>query len=109
MAPATKKKPKAEVRKPVAKKRQPARRAKAKAPTSKRVPIAVVRALAAALERDGDAWQVQSLTDVLAKIGDARAPAAAASVLGHTRKGTSLARAYLKALGGDTAAADEVV
>ena len=96
-------------------KAQPAK-AKAKAQPAKakpaKLPVAVLRELEAALERQDLAWQVQGLSEALAKLGDARAPAAATTLLSRTRKGSPLARAYLRALGDDPAvahAANEVV
>ena len=102
MAPAPKKKPKAAPRK-----KKPAT---AKMPAAK-MPVALVRGLADALGRDGEAYQVGGLAEKLAPLGDAKAAAAARAVLAHTRKGAPLARAYLKALVEDDAseAANEVV
>ncbi|HEY5952543.1 MAG TPA: SMI1/KNR4 family protein, partial [Kofleriaceae bacterium] len=114
MAPATKNKPKPAAKKTSAKPRgggkpkQPAKpKPAAKKPSKPRaakpaklpkLPIAIVRELGAALERNEPAWQVQGLTEALGKLGAARAPAAAAALLAQTKKGSPLARAYLTAL-----------
>src|SRR5258706_12614658 len=104
MAPATKKKPKPAAKEPAAKKptaRKPAAK-KAKQPSKPaKVPIAVVRGLATALEREGDAWQVCGLAEQLGKLGDSRAAAASPPALAHTPKGNAVARAYLEALAAD--------
>jgi hypothetical protein len=116
MAPAAKRKPKPAAKKAPAKRRTKqkaaAKPAKAK-PAAKqpKIPVAILRELGEAIERNEPAWQVQGLTESLAKLG-ARAPSAAAGLLAHTRKGSPLARAYLIALGdGDKAveAANQVV
>lgn len=95
------KKQKPAARKAVAKKAAP--RAQATKPA--KIPVAVLRDLEAALLRTEPAWQVQGLTESLAKLG-ARASAAAAQLLAKTRKGSPLARAYLTALGDGDKAAD---
>jgi hypothetical protein len=75
-------------------------------PAKLKVPVAVIRALGDAIERNEPAWQVQGLTETLAKLDAAAAPVAAASVLAQTRKGSPLARAYLTALGDSDKAID---
>jgi hypothetical protein len=120
MAPATKKKPKPTERKrPAATKaatkatnkaankaavRKPAAKKPAKTKPAK-IPVGVLRELGEAIERSEPAWQVQGLTESLAKLG-ARAPVAAAALLAKTRKGSPLARAYLTALGDTDNAVD---
>jgi len=101
--------------KPVPKAKPATKTRAAKAPAAKapparaaKVPIAVVRALEAALSRDDLASQVAALAATLGQAGSP--PAAAAAVLAHTRKGTPVARAYLEALAtGDRDAADTFV
>jgi hypothetical protein len=111
MAPATKKKPKPTERKRPAKKaatkKAPAKRAPAKKAPAKttKIPVAILRQLGEAIERNEPAWQIQGLTDALAKLGT-RAPTAAAALLAQTRKGSPLARAYLTALGDSDKAED---
>ncbi|HEY5924467.1 MAG TPA: hypothetical protein VIV11_22470 [Kofleriaceae bacterium] len=133
MAPATKKKPKPagkDAKKPAARTRaekqatakpgatkaaKPAAKPKAAKPKAAKpakaakpgkVPIAVIRELGDALERNEPAWQVQGLTESLTKLGAAKAPAAAAAILAQTRKGSPLARGYLTALGDSDKAVD---
>lgn len=85
------------------------------APTTAHVPIAKLRKLAAALERDGlpagIPEEIQAVSAQLAELGE-RAQAGAAAVLGHTEAGSPVARAYLAVVGdpgdGALAAADVV-
>lgn len=117
MAPAPKKKAKPRAAKPAAKPApaakpgavKPASAArpapKARPTKAAKIPVAVLRELESALERKEPAWQVQGLTEGLGKLGE-RAPAAAAALLGKTRKGNPLARAYLAALGDGPKAVD---
>jgi hypothetical protein len=75
---------------------------KSKAKAKAKLPVAVLRELEAALQREEPVWQVQGITEVLATV--ARAPAIAEALLVKTRKGHPFARAYLTALGdGDKA------
>src|SRR5262245_4290293 len=70
------------------------------------VPLAKVKKLAAALERDETEAaipeQIQALRSHLAELGD-RAPAAAAAALARTARGSAVARAYLEVLAADGA------
>ncbi|MDB4955064.1 MAG: hypothetical protein JWO36_2633 [Myxococcales bacterium] len=63
-----------------------------------KVPIATVRKLEAALVEPDVAQQCAALYAELADLESARAMAAAATILAHTRKGTPVARAYLTTL-----------
>lgn len=79
-----------------------------KSPKPTKVPLAIVRDLAKALERDDAAQQCFALAALLANAATPAAAAAAALV--HSRKGAPVARAYLKVLAeGTPGAADEVV
>ena len=71
-----------------------------------KVPIARLRELEAAFDHDDAAQQCEALASELGALRSSRV--AAAALLAHTRKGTPVARAYLRVLAGETSAGVEI-